>query len=75
MLANLLIKFLALPSLKTGSSLSLLLFQHLQFSVTKIAVNMPMFYFVKRKKAYEELPCCILRRGAWQRLQNVKREK
>lgn len=47
---NPLIKLLTFPSLKTGSSLSFLLFQHLWFSATKIAANMPVFYLKKKKK-------------------------
>lgn len=60
--ANPLIMFLAFPSLKTGSPLSFLLFQHLWFSMTKIAANMPIFYFFQKDYLWEP-PCCILRRG------------
>lgn len=58
--ANPLIKFLAFPSLKPGSSLSLLLFQHLWFSVTKLAANMPVFYFFPKKLLIRSFPVVSL---------------
>lgn len=58
--ANPLIKFLALPSLKTGSSLSLLLFQHLWFSVTKICCQHACILLFPQKLPMRNFPVVSL---------------